>query len=381
MAKGIEERHARSCRTRNGGRCDCEPSYRADVWDGRRRKRIRRTFTDRAEAASWRRDALVAVRRGRTPQVGSTVTVREAWAEWKRLAETGVVRTRKGAEFKPATVRTYDQHLRMRVFDVHGDEPMADLSRIDWQTLVDDLLGDGSAPATVGATMAAVAVLYRHEVSRGRLKDNPLRGLEVPTPDNNGRERFASPTEAAKLLAALPVGDRAVWGTAFYAGLRCGELQALRCCDVRLSDGVIDVQRGWDRREGPQPTKSRNRRRPPIASVLNKLLAAELLRTGRRDEDLVFGSSELHPFSPQALQYRADKAWKAAKLERLTLHDCRHTYASLMIAAGVNPKALSTYMGHSSVTITLDRYGHLFPGNEAEAAELLDSYLSRAAGT
>ena len=46
-----------------------------------------------------------------------------------------------------------------------------------------------------------------------------------------------------------------------------------------------------------------------------------------------------------------------------------------MIAAGVNAKALSVFMGHSSITITLDRYGHLFPGSEAEAANLLDTYL------
>ena len=52
--------------------------------------------------------------------------------------------------------------------------------------------------------------------------------------------------------------------------------------------------------------------------------------------------------------------------------------ASLMIAAGVNAKALSTYMGHASVMITLDRYGHLMPGNEEEAAGLLDSYLARS---
>ncbi len=49
-----------------------------------------------------------------------------------------------------------------------------------------------------------------------------------------------------------------------------------------------------------------------------------------------------------------------------------------MIAAGVNAKTLSAYMGHTSVTITLDRYGHLFPGNESEAAALLDAYLERA---
>jgi integrase len=73
---------------------------------------------------------------------------------------------------------------------------------------------------------------------------------------------------------------------------------------------------------------------------------------------------------------RAATAWKKAKLTRITLHECRHTYASLMIAAGVNAKALSAYMGHSSVMITLDRYGHLMPGNEGEAAGLLDQYLA-----
>jgi integrase len=67
-------------------------------------------------------------------------------------------------------------------------------------------------------------------------------------------------------------------------------------------------------------------------------------------------------------------------LQPISLHECRHTFASLMIAANVNAKALSTYMGHASVTITYDRYGHLMPGNENEAAALLDDYLARATG-
>jgi hypothetical protein len=49
-----------------------------------------------------------------------------------------------------------------------------------------------------------------------------------------------------------------------------------------------------------------------------------------------------------------------------------------MIAAGVNAKALSTYMGHATISITLDRYGHLMPGNEDEAAGLLDAYMERS---
>jgi integrase len=54
-----------------------------------------------------------------------------------------------------------------------------------------------------------------------------------------------------------------------------------------------------------------------------------------------------------------------------------HTYASFMIAAGVNAKALSVFMGHSSIKVTFDLYGHLMPGTEAEAAALLDAFLSR----
>jgi integrase len=90
----------------------------------------------------------------------------------------------------------------------------------------------------------------------------------------------------------------------------------------------------------------------------------------------VFGRSADEPFRPESLQSRADDAWEKAKLRRITFHECRHSFASLMIAAGVNAKALSTYMGHANISITLDRYGHLLPGNEEEAAGLLEAYLS-----
>ena len=90
----------------------------------------------------------------------------------------------------------------------------------------------------------------------------------------------------------------------------------------------------------------------------------------------MFGRTATSPFTNTALRERAAKAWEG--MHSITLHECRHTFASLMIAAGVNAKALSRYMGHFSIVVTLDLYGHLMPGNEDEAAELLDAYLGRA---
>ena len=87
------------------------------------------------------------------------------------------------------------------------------------------------------------------------------------------------------------------------------------------------------------------------------------------------------PFNRDQLVARADKAWTAAGLPPIGLHEARHTCASIFIAAGVNVKALSSYLGHASITITLDRYGHLMPGSQDEAVGLVDGYLERECAT
>src|SRR5262249_41637649 len=86
---------------------------------------------------------------------------------------------------------------------------------------------------------------------------------------------------------------------------------------------------------------------------------------------------QARPFDPATVASRARVAWSEAELPPIELHECRHTYAAYMIAAGVNAKSLSTYMGHSTITVTLDRYGHLLPGNERESADQLDAWLQR----
>lgn len=204
--------------------------------------------------------------------------------------------------------------------------------------------------------MGALGAIYSRAVHRDELEVSPTLSVKVPAA-RNGRERFATPQEAARLLNAAPERDRAAWATAMYGGLRRGEVMALRWTDVDLNSGTIHVARSWDAEHGPGDTKNRNRRTVPITAVLREHLAAACLAQPPGIE-LCFGLDAHRPFRPDRLQERADHAWAAAGLERLTLHDCRHTFASLAIAAGVNAKALSIYMGHSSVSITLDRYGH-----------------------
>jgi integrase len=70
-----------------------------------------------------------------------------------------------------------------------------------------------------------------------------------------------------------------------------------------------------------------------------------------------------------AIGKRATKAWQAAKLEPITLHECRHTFASLLIDSGANPNAVQEFRGHSKIQTTFDTYGHVFPGSRDEVRE------------
>lgn len=315
MAKGIEERHSRSCRTHKGGRCDCDPTYRVRIRPTGLDP-VRRTFDSQAEAVSWRKDALIALRRGRAV-MQTAPTLEQAGAAWLERARSGVVRARGGNPYKPASIRDYERALRLRAYPKLGVEPLDEISRADLQELVDACNSEGLAATTIETTINAIRAIYRYEVARDRLKLNPTRGVQLPS-GGARRERFATPAEAKALIAAVPVTDQAIWATAFYAGLRRGELMALREQAVHVKAAEIRVLAGWDAVEGEQETKGRERRTVPIIGELGAILAAHI-STGRRGDDLLFGETPESPFGPKALQARADAAWKAAGLNRITL--------------------------------------------------------------
>lgn len=374
---GIEVRHKKVCATRDGGRCNCQPTYQASVWSARESKRIRKTFPTLAEARAWRSETQTGVRRG-TLRAPAHTTVREAAEELVAGMKFGRVRTRSGDVYKPSAIRSYDAALRDHVVPRIGRTRLGDVQRRDVQRIADDLLAEGRDPSTIRNALMPLRVIFRRAVEDGDVAVNPCTHLRLPAVRGR-RERIASPGEAERLLAALPEHDRPIWATALYAGLRRGELMALRWTDVDLANGVICVERAYDEKAHVEvePKSRAGRRTVPIVGALRDIVVVHKASEERAD-GLVFGSKPETPFQPSNLWRRAHRAWKRAGLEPIGLHEARHTFASVLIAAGVNAKAITTYMGHASIQTTYDLYGKLMPGSEAEAAALVDSYLARA---
>ncbi len=140
-----------------------------------------------------------------------------------------------------------------------------------------------------------------------------------------------------------------------------------------------------------EPKSLAGRRTVPLLAILRGYLEGSVERTGHSGEDLLFGRTTEEAFYASTIDHRAKRAWKVANerfaeeregegagatlVRPITLHECRHTFASLLIDAGANPKAIQQFMGHSKIQTTFDVYGHLLPGSHDEVRERMNAYL------
>ncbi|CAN5883711.1 hypothetical protein BH20ACT6_BH20ACT6_24970 [soil metagenome] len=128
------------------------------------------------------------------------------------------------------------------------------------------------------------------------------------------------------------------------------------------------------------PKTARSRRVVPVArSVMRDVEVHMSEHTGPDADSLVFTAAQGGPLRRGTFRQTWGPATRAAGLDGLRFHDLRHTFVAMMVAAGANPKAVSTWAGHSSVAFTLDRYGHLLDGHDDEVPDRLDALLSTTA--
>ena len=391
LPTGLSERHTRGCGRNDDGTCTCTPAIRAFVYDRRTGKIVRQTFSGKgalAAAKRWRADATSQQNQGK--RIGpSAMTLNQAADAWRAGAEADppTVLTRGGAPYKPSVLREYRRTLETYVLDDLGSHRLSEIRRGDLQALVDRLIGKGLSGGTVRNVVMPIRVLYRHALERDDVAVNPTANLRLPN-GSKRRDRAASATEAGALLAALPADIRPIYAVAFYAGLRRGELRAIRWKDIDLATGIIHVKRGWDDVAGEiAPKSATGTRTVPITALLRDQLAELKAASSSDGNGFVFGSKHGQPFTPSNIRKRAAAAWAAENVMRakkkldplvpIALHEARHTFVSLLHDAGFSLEEIAPYAGHSSTYMT-DRYKHLIAGHEARAATRFDEYLARA---
>ena len=316
-------------------------------------KRAIQTFATKKEAEAWKVQALHEVASGIHTRTSASKTVAEAWEMW--LEQCAADRLEFG------TIRARKQHLRIHVEPVIGSARLSDLSA--------PLLYDFDAKLRDSLVAQNVALAVRIKSDDRESSRGPLRaGVDFP-----------SMAELKSLIENSTPRRRPFIVTAIFTGMRLSELRGLRWSDLDLEAGMIHVRQRADAWGHIGPPKSKSGKRDiPLAPLVLNTLKQWRINCPRGELNLVFpngrgkietmSSIQQHTWYP--LQIKCGLTTDTGS-HRYGFHMLRHAAASLFIQyLGWSPKRLQTVMGHSSINMTFDLYGHLFENIERDREDM-----------
>ncbi len=330
--------------------------YRARYYDplGRRHSK---TFVRKADAERFLRELRVEMDRGHwLDPKGAELTVAEWSEEFLQLAR----------RLSPTTQATYRRDLERYVLPRFAAYRIGRLPADEIENWLMDEVAAGIAPSSVHRHYRTFRRMLEVAVEKEKLVTNPCH--RVKPPRSPAREMvFLTWEQSVELAEAHAPRYRALLYLAIDAGMRWGELIGLRRAKVdlrtrkvRVTEQLIRMGAGDWLRKKPKTTNSV--RSITVSAFTATVLAEHLERYAQPGPDglvftntagnpLISSSFHTHAFGPAL--HRAGLACR--------FHDLRHTSVALAIAAGAHPKSIQHRMGHSSINVTLDRYGHLFP--------------------
>jgi integrase len=296
------------------------------------------------------------------------------------------------ASCKPATYRLYEMLLRVHLLPVFGIRAIDDISLADVKDLVFKKVNENLATSTIMNIRACLSGIYTNAIEDGFKVVNPAARIgkfinRLRKKDQNKRINFYTKEEAMLFLNAIQKYFPTYYPLfmcSLRTGMRIGEVLALTWQDVDFDRRVIEVNKTLSEGE-IVPPKSGKPRSVDMSMQLTDTL--KVLRTARKREALQKGNSDIpdiiftsengtHLDRENVRKRIFYKCLETAGLRKIRLHDLRHTYASLMIAQGTFLVYIKEQMGHSSIKVTIDLYGHLVPGAHKAEVDKLDDWTA-----
>ncbi|WLA78804.1 tyrosine-type recombinase/integrase [Bradyrhizobium elkanii] len=384
--------------------------WQASYVDGGGNRRAK-LFERKGDAEAWLTETRHDLVRGLHTPSSVSPTIKDAAALWiKRSNEKGL---------EASTVKGYREHIDLHILPFIGAKKLSEISVPAVNAFADQLREAGRSADMISRVVQSLGAIFREARRRGLANTAPTEGLELDLPDRDDpRPVIPTKPELQAIIGKSEGRWRPVIITAIFCGLRASELRGLRWADVDFEARQINVTQRADasHRIGKLKSKAAYRSIPCSPLVINTLREWKLVcpkrDTGKKDAngepvkvlDLAFpnglgkveshsnlhergldpilvaaGLTESMPVLDDAGKPIINNAGEPVMREvgKYGLHSLRHACASLWIESGYNPKQIQRLMGHSSIKVTFDVYGHLFADADADqkAAENVQARL------
>jgi integrase len=279
--------------------------------------------------------------------------------------------------YKHSTQKHRRSTLKFHLLPRFGDRPICDLTRQEIQAYVAQLAHDGYAPKSVDHVHDVLSAILRTAVKWGHLQDNPARGVDLPTLKNVRPKWALTRPQATALLGELGILPRTMVGLAILAGLRRGELFALRWRSIDEQPGWLAVREAVYDDVFDTPKTEAGTRQIPLSAAVVSLLATWREHVGVTTPDaLVFATRVGTPIAPaNILRRHVFPACDRLGLPRATWLTFRRTYSSWSHDTGVPAKVVAQLMGHANIDTTLNVYTQVLDGALRDAVEKIGGGL------
>ena len=351
------------------------------------RRREGRGWRVRYRAPDGRERSQSFTKKGDADDFASTVEtdkIRGVWVDPQRgkltVAEWAESWLSTKTDLRPTSRVRLEGIVRTHVLPAFGNVALSEVGNAAIRKWVASIAEAGLGPSTARKSFNALAQMMRAAISDRRIAFNPCEDVPLP-PEHFGEQRFLTSAEVEDLALVIEERFSAFVLLAAYGGLRFGELAGLRRRNVDALRGRVTVsetlvEANGELSFGPPKTR-RSRRTIPLPRRVATALRDHLDRYVAPDPGaLVFTGSKGAPLRRAGFRrcYWLP-ALRRVGLDGLKVHELRHTFVALWVAAGRNPKEVSVAAGHSTVAFTLDRYGHLYETTDEDVQDRLDALL------
>jgi integrase len=406
--------------SRRRGRGHIRPRTRANgtrVWDVKfsvhGEVHQKRGFLTQREADQYITEHLAAADKGRFVRPTNVKLGDYLWDEWLPAVESEVeattfvnLRGHVRNHIAPFEVRNGRRVYRGGIGSIRSHQLTTERTKAFYGELLNKQRADGTgtlSKTTVQRIHATLHWALEALVDSGRLGSNPARKAKPRAKKSERRPelRYWTPEQLATWERSVSDSRLyALWRLLPWSGIRRGEAMATRLGDLDLDAGTLTICRAITVASyathvtTPKSGKTRLIDLDPdtvtiLRAFVTRLNQERLERGAGRmgDDDLLFvakDGSPVHPdrvskmFDASVRRYNRNRP-KDERLRTIRLHDLRHTHASHLIDAGVNVKVISERLGHGSIQVTLDIYGHLLPTSQRQAVERLAAYYEERA--
>lgn len=334
---------------------------------GRRRAKL---FPRKKDADAYLVKVRPLVANGTYLADAESITVSEAAKAWLQHCE---IRCKTGRRMERATLRDYKDKVRLHIEDGEigiSDVRLSRLTRRRINEFRDKLLDTGRSEHLTRRTLSVLKLLLNHAIDNGQMFVNPAQGVRIIRSTRIEYKVPVPPKQTIRDLIDKADDDfKPMLIVSALCGLRASELRGLRWQDVDFEEGFVRVRQRADAYNTiGEPKSAAGMRDVPAGPMVLNALRRWRLRCPKGELDLVFPNSIGGVQDHMNILKRRFKPLCAAQKIEMRWHDLRHFAVSLWIEQGFSIKEVMTFAGHSSVQMTMERYGHLFPTPDHQRA-------------